>query len=62
MTWKQPDESVIPTIFDYTDDPDYGQIYKDLTEPDSKRKQLQSDALYAILEQNLVWIDILYEA
>eukprot|EP00961_Rhodomonas_salina_P012647 170349-Rhodomonas_salina.1 len=39
---KQPDESVIPTVFDFTDDPDYGQIDKDLTDPDPKQKQLQS--------------------
>eukprot|EP00961_Rhodomonas_salina_P178422 2406677-Rhodomonas_salina.1 len=37
---KQLDESVIPAIFDYKDDPDYGQVYKDLTDPDPKRKPL----------------------
>lgn len=53
----QPHELEIPKVFDYENDPDYGEIYKRLTSDDPKKKPLPSDTLYHIRENNLVWVD-----
>eukprot|EP00960_Hanusia_phi_P013747 403541-Hanusia_phi.AAC.1 len=46
----------IPRVFDYSDDDDYGEIFNTLSsgKSDPTRPSLQ---LYAIRDENLVWID-----
>ena len=49
-----PDE--IPEIFDYTDDPDYGEIFQTLSS-DQKPPDRPSLQLYSVRDGNLVWLD-----
>eukprot|EP00961_Rhodomonas_salina_P090950 1223993-Rhodomonas_salina.2 len=49
-------EDTIPEIFDYSDDPDYGEIFKTLK--DDEDTSQPSLSLYSIRRGNLFWLDV----
>lgn len=55
LTLKKPKhENHIPEVFDYSDDPDYGEVFNKVK---TGNTTLPSDHLYDISKSNLIWID-----
>ncbi len=52
---KYPEVEEIPAIFNYTQDPDYGKVYQNLTNPPPTPDP--SLSLYTIQVGNVIWID-----